>query len=115
MLSEFDILQRYSERGFVQSSETYLPPSVGLEMVNECQKNDLAVISIETFVLEGTLMHPQLDLIADYSSTKATHWHEYRDICNDAAKRFLTDLLSSEKLDKLVVSIVVESQSEWLP
>ncbi|MGC1308182.1 MAG: hypothetical protein WA885_13225 [Phormidesmis sp.] len=112
MLSETEILQRYSERGFVQSSETYLPPSVGLAVVDECQKNDLAVISVETFVLENTSIQPKLDLIADYSSTKATRWHDYRDICNNAAKLFLMDLLSS---DKFIVSFVIESQSEWLP
>jgi hypothetical protein len=112
MLSESDILQRYSERGFVQSSEVYFPLSIGLEIVDECQKNNLAVISIETFVLEDSLIQPRLDLIADYSSTKATHWHEYRDICNEAAKLFLMNLLSS---DKLVVNFVIESQSEWLP
>ena len=112
MLSESDILQRYSERGFVQSSEIYLSSSVGLKMVDECQKNDLAIISIETFVLKDTLIQPRLDLVADYSSTQASHWHEYRDICNEAAKRFLTELLSS---NQLVVSFVIQSQSEWLP
>lgn len=96
----------------MQSSETYLPPSVGLEIVDECQKNDFAVISIETFVLEDTSIQPKLDLIADYSSTKAAHWNEYRDVCNNAAKLFLMNLLSS---DRLVVSFVIESQSEWLP
>jgi hypothetical protein len=94
------------------ASEIYLSPSVGLEMVDECQKNDLAIISIEAFVLKDTLIQPRLDLVADYSSTQVTYWHEYRDICNEAAKRFLTQLLSSKQL---VVSFVIQSQGEWLP
>jgi hypothetical protein len=112
MLSKPDVLQRYMQ----SPEEMYLSPSAGLEIVDECQKNDLAVIGIETFVLKGDLMQPRLDLIADYSSTRITDWHEYRAICNASATLFLKDLFSKELLlsDPLVVSFVISSQSEWL-
>ena len=48
----------------------------------------LAVLGIEGFVLDGTSVCPQLDMIADYSPRAPMDWESHRERCAAAALRF---------------------------
>ena len=105
-----EIYDQHSEYGVTQGGELYLDPARALDFVTACNDNDLAIIGIEGFLYEQGTIVPQLDMIADFSSTKASNWQEYRTKCNRDAAAFLQRLTRS---DNIVCSFVVVSQEEW--
>jgi len=114
LLSEEEIFESYRVRSPVATrvgGELYLLLPVAFEFLETCRDNNLAVIGIEGFLYEGGLIHPQMDLIADFSSPHgASSWTVFRESCHEACLRFLA-LVPKDGL----VSLVVMSEQEWTP
>ncbi len=116
MLSEEEVFERYRKHSVVPrepGEEIYLALQTALEFVTTCQENDLAVLGIEGFLYSEGMIHPQLDMIADYSPELGDdlprRWKDYRDLCNDSASSFLP---GREPRDDLMFSFVIVSQPE---
>lgn len=113
MLSETEIIDRFREHGiFQEGDELYLRAPMALKFVEVCQENELAVIGFEGFFYDDDeeTIEPLLDQIADFSTVKAAHWEEFRNLCNTYSKKLIRGLSQKEGI---VVNFTVLSQAEW--
>lgn len=111
MLSEKQVFDQFISRGVAGDyGELYLPRASSLEFIQACEENDLAVVGIEGFRYEDGKLLPQLDLIADYSSTPDASWSSYKNACNNSARIFVED---SDSRYSLCFSFTVMSREEF--
>jgi hypothetical protein len=113
MLSETEIIDYFRKHGIFQDDgELYLRVPIALKFVEVCQENELAIIGFEGFFYddEGRTIEPLLDQIADFSTVKATHWEEFKNLCNKYSKKLIRGLSQKEGI---VVNFTVLSQAEW--
>lgn len=110
MLSEEQIYARFTSNGIVtEGGEVYIPKISAAEFIELCEKNDLAVIGIEGLVYSDGNLIPQLDLIADYSSSHSSDWSSHKLACNSAARTFVH---GSNSRENLYFAFVVMSERE---
>ena len=112
MLNDKHLFDMYKDQGLVvQGGEHYLSMALASKFLHDCHYKELAVLGVEGFVFKNGSLFPRLDLIADFSSLSAIHWHEYQDACNRAAENFLKSVNIDD--ESLVFNFVLLSQSEW--
>jgi hypothetical protein len=111
MFTEQKLFELHKEHGIVQGGELYLPIDRSFDFLNDCQGRDLAIIGIETFMLQNKNIVSLLDAIADFSSVNSHDWKTYQATCNQAAECFLKEMNNDERT--LLFNFVVESKSEW--
>jgi hypothetical protein len=113
-MREAEVFDRFAADGVItEYGELYLPKSRALDLIAVCQENDLAIIGIEGFIYDAGKFVPQSDLIADYSTSRASRerdWIEYRDSCNTAAKHFVQ---SANSRENLYFTFVISSCEEF--
>lgn len=111
---EDQLLQEFTPWGILRGKELYLSVSKALELIESAERRDLAVIGLEGFNLVGKELHVRLDLIADYSSTKASSWRAFRRVCNQAAARFIREApLESNLVFNVVMTSSREHEEFW--
>ena len=85
--------ERFSTAGISsEGGELYLSKDSALDFIRACQENDLAVIGLEAFLYEDGKLIPQIDLIADYSSTISHSWESYKRACNGYSENFVNSV-----------------------
>lgn len=74
-----------------RGGEYYFAVPGARALIEKCNANDIAIIGIEAFRVTPSTVEPELGLIADFSSSLASHWSEVISINNGAAKEFLAN------------------------
>jgi hypothetical protein len=87
-----EILERFRHGSELRGGEVLLSPGYALKVVSLCDRNELAVIGIESFRLSNDETEPLLDLIADCSQAVSSDWGTYRTAANNCARSFLAQL-----------------------
>lgn len=98
-----EILNKFRQRGTVRGQELLLTPGDALEALSYCDRNDVAVVGVEAFLLRGDATEPLPDFIADCSPPASSNWRSYCEIANTCARTFLGQL---PPLQSLYVSLV---------
>ncbi len=110
MLTETQVFEQFAPIGIVsENGEIYIPKRKASDFIDLCENNQLAVIGMEGFIYEDSKFIPQLDLIADYSSSEFGDWISYMETCNSAARAFIE---SAKSKDNLFFTFVVLSPQE---
>jgi hypothetical protein len=108
-MSEETLIKEFTKRGKIVDGELLLDIQTAMDFIAACQRDDIAVIGIEGFLLEPGGLRPQLDMIADYSSRKKSPWSRFRDLCNRSAAEFLRAISPKPGL---VFSLSVKGEGE---
>jgi hypothetical protein len=99
MLTETQVFEQFAPIGIVaEGGEIYIPKREVSDFIDLCESNQLAVIGVEGLIYEDGKFIPQLDLIADYSSSRIADWTTYMETCNSAARAFIESAKSRENL-----------------
>jgi hypothetical protein len=111
MLSEAEIFDRYCVVGTLRGCEIYLKIPEALNFIKDCQINELAIIGVEGFLLRDGQLHPQIDIIVDYSSLNVSSWQEYVVTCNQSTQGVLSEFRDRQDL---VINFVLLAEEQWL-
>jgi hypothetical protein len=104
------ILRKYRRFGIVQEGETYLYYPYAYDMIDDCQKNGLAVTSIEGYFIETGDINGRIGSTFDASSITADNWDNYRDTCNQKARAWLDTLITNPRL---MFRLTLISKEDW--
>jgi hypothetical protein len=102
----------YRAKGVQRGDALYLDLTTAVEFVKDCDRDDIAVLGIEGFVLRGDNLEARPDLVCDFSPAYDAdqEWPEYREQANRAALRFITGVAHDEGL---VFHFDVFTLSQW--
>ncbi|HEV2705680.1 MAG TPA: hypothetical protein VGV59_07120 [Pyrinomonadaceae bacterium] len=109
-MSAEEVLSKFSGRGFTHGEELFVAAEAGAELVEDCERRNLAVIGIDGFVRDADGVVAQPDLIADFSDADAASWEEFRTACNRDSLNFIRQLPQERKL---FLNFVIISEQEW--
>jgi hypothetical protein len=102
--SESQLFETFADRAVRFGSEFYFSKAPAIEFIEACDENDFAVIGIEGFRINETMIQPDMGLIADYSEhLRDGNWPEMRRLNNAAARRFLEDVDSDVFLNFVII------------
>jgi hypothetical protein len=93
-----------------RSGEIYFKEDSFIKLIELCCQNNIALIGIEGFEVDGEKIIPVADLIADFSDADANSWDEYIKICNSSAKLFFDQV---SKGSNLLFNFTLQSEEEW--
>jgi hypothetical protein len=110
LLTPEQVEERFRERGEMHEGALCLRPHYAVECVKTCERNDLAVIGVDTFLESQGRMVPQLHLVADFSSMSAADWAAFRGLCNRESERFLAGLPEQAGL---MVTLSIAPAGAW--
>jgi len=110
MNTEQQLYEKYRLLGIVSGEELVLPSRYAEQLVDSCEESNLAIIGIDGFTILNGAIRPELGIIADFSSVQEGHWSKYRQRCNQAAKRFLSNF---QHRDNLSFSFTMLNREEW--
>lgn len=109
-MDEEELIQRFAERGVNRGAEWFFSPSVCLELVDECERNSLAVVGIEGFKIVDSKVFPKVDLITDWSEIEATNWAAFVAETSALSRKFIKTEVPTE--DGLFLNLTILSQSD---
>jgi hypothetical protein len=110
MNTEQQLYEKYRLLGIVSGEELVLPTQYAQQLVDSCEESNLAIIGIDGFTILNGAIRPELGIIADFSSVQEGHWSKYRQRCNQAARRFLSNFRHQ---DNLSFSFTMLNREEW--
>jgi len=110
MNTEQQLYEKYRLLGIVSGEELVLPTRYAKQLVDSCEESNLAIIGIDGFTTLNGTIRPELEVIADFSSVQESRWNKYRQRCNQAAKRFLSNF---QHRDNLSFSFTMLNREEW--
>jgi hypothetical protein len=112
MITSENILENDELNSLQRSGEIYFKEDSFIKLLELCRQNNIAIIGIEGFEVDGEKIIPVADLIADYSDADANSWEEYIKICNSSAKLFFEQVL---KGSSLLFNFTLQLEDEWSP
>jgi len=110
MLTPEEVERRFADRGEMHDGALCLQPADALECVQVCERNDLAVIGVDTFISDEDRMVPQLHLVADFSTMSHDDWTAFRRFCNEETERFVSGLPDR---DGLMITLSLAPAAAW--
>lgn len=102
------ILDRFLNRGKFEGNELFLPVETLEDFIEECQKNDLAILRLEGFELGADYILP-LPILGDPDEHPGP-WKSYREACNNDAVEFIKKIKPQKNL---YFAFVVVNEEEW--
>jgi hypothetical protein len=81
-LRETEFIEKFRDRGLWRATELYLRQPDAREFIEAATAETLAIIGIECFDEVSDMLHPRLDLIADFSEASLQQ-------ANDDARSFI--------------------------
>ncbi|MDQ3000688.1 MAG: hypothetical protein M3Y08_05450 [Fibrobacterota bacterium] len=118
MKTEKELIKDFAPHGHLRGGEFYLPYPKALEFIDECAKNELAVVGVDGYTHfpedDGIMAH--FDMIANFCDAKSQHpnWNDWVDHCRRASHEFLQTLASEGKtLENHLFNFVALSKKRW--
>lgn len=96
---EMRIQSAFSDVSFESGGECYFSLSSADEIIDMCSDEELAIIGIEVFAKSNGNLRPELELIADFSSTinHSFSWDEVVTQTTASARIFVRRIVTSPK------------------
>ncbi|MBS0352037.1 MAG: hypothetical protein JSR33_12825 [Proteobacteria bacterium] len=74
------IEEKFKEYNLFQGGELYIRAPFLLEFIEECAKQNIAIIGIEGFKVINNQLEPKLDAIVDFSELTHADWETFKKI-----------------------------------
>jgi len=69
-MTEKDILNYFKDDLYWSGGESYLPRNQCLSFVKKCRDECILILGIESYLIDGNSIFPQIEHIADFSELK---------------------------------------------
>ncbi len=104
------ILEEFSISAIKRAKALYFKPRDAIRLVDECERNQMAIIGLEGLDLRGEYIVPDMKTIVDLSDLQAPTWDAYVAQCAQIARRHL---LAWSDRSNFVVDLTVTGGDRW--